>query len=142
MNDAPFPRDASEIRMAVQRLARRLRSERAVETMSDGQLAVLAWLARDTSLTLSELADRERVSAPSMNRTVNCLEDAGYLVRTPDSDDRRRVNITLTDTGAEIIRETARRRDAWFDDILDALSDEDRETLRAAATIMRRAADQ
>ncbi len=66
---------ASDLRMATFRLARRLRSQRAVDTMSDGQFAVLAALSVHGQHTLGELADRERVSAPSMNRTVNGLEE-------------------------------------------------------------------
>ena len=95
------PRDelhspTSELRMATFRLARRLRAQRAVDTMSDGQFAVLAALSIHGEHTLGQLADRERVTAPSMNRTVSLLEEAGYLTRTPDDDDRRKVTIALT----------------------------------------------
>ncbi|WP_235559111.1 MarR family transcriptional regulator, partial [Microbacterium sp. Leaf351] len=82
--DAPAPElsaAASDLRMATFRLARRLRAQRAVDTMSDGQFAVLAALKMHGLHTLGELADRERVTAPSMNRTVNGLEEAGYLTR-------------------------------------------------------------
>jgi len=82
-----LPAEASELRMATFRLARRLRAERAIDAMSDGQFAVLAALKMHGPHTLGELADRERVSSPSMNRTVNCLEESGYLARTPDVDD-------------------------------------------------------
>jgi DNA-binding MarR family transcriptional regulator len=131
----------SEIRAAVQRLARRLRNERAVDTMSDGQIAVLAWLHHHGSHTLSELAGRERVSAPSMNRTVNCLEETGYITRTPDDEDRRKVNITLTDAGVAVVQETARRRDAWLDDALDDLGESERRLLQDAVAVMRKVAD-
>ena len=49
--------------MATFRLARRLRAQRAVDTMSDGQFAVLAACTSTARHTLGELADRERVSA-------------------------------------------------------------------------------
>jgi DNA-binding MarR family transcriptional regulator len=99
--------------MATFRLARRLRSQRAVDTMSDAQFAVLAALSVHGQHTLGELADRERVSAPSMNRTVNGLEESGYLTRTTDADDRRKVNIALTDAGRAVVEETVRRRGSW-----------------------------
>ena len=128
--------EASELRMATFRLARRLRAQRAVDAMSDGQFAVLAGLKIHGPHTLGELADRERVSAPSMNRTVNCLEEAGYLSRTPDADDRRKVNIDLTVTGRDVVDETVRRRDEWLEEALAELSPTDRATLHAAAAIM------
>lgn len=139
MNTTPTTLDthaASDLRLATFRLARRLRSERAIDTMSDGQLAVLTALTMHGPHTLGELADRERVSAPSMNRTVNCLEETGYLTRTPDDDDRRKVIIQLTDAGRDVVAETVRRRDSWLETALDALSDTQRETLAKAAAIM------
>ena len=134
--------EASDLRMATFRLARRLRSQRAVDSMSDGQFAVLAALNSHGPHTLGELADRERVSAPSMNRTVNCLEESGYLARTPDEVDRRKVNIALTDAGRGVVAETVRRRDEWLEASLAALSPAQRTTLHEAAAIMREVAAQ
>ena len=134
--DTALAEEASEFRMATFRLARRMRSQRAVDSMSDGQFAVLAALFIHGPHTLSELADRERVSAPSMNRTVNCLEESGYLSRTPDEIDRRKVNIALTDAGRTVVDETVRRRDSWLEAALADLSPAERETLHDAAVIM------
>jgi DNA-binding MarR family transcriptional regulator len=128
--------DAAAVRMATFRLARRLRAERAVDTMSDGQFSVLAALRMHGPHTLGELADRERVSAPSMNRTVNCLEESGYVSRTPDDADRRKVNIALTPAGLEVVLETVRRRDAWLEEALTTLSDDDRAVVARAAAIL------
>ena len=135
-----LPAEASELRMATFRLARRLRAERAIDAMSDGQFAVLAALKVHGPHTLGELADRERVSSPSMNRTVNCLEESGYLARTPDIDDRRKVNISLTDAGREVVEETVRRRDAWLEEALAALTPQQRHLLAEAAGIMQEVA--
>lgn len=131
---------ASDLRMATFKLARRLRAERAVDTMSDAQFAVLATLNVFGPHTLGELAARERVTAPSMTRTVNCLEETGYLARTPDDDDRRKVNITLTDAGRAVVDETVRRRDAWLEASLGELSPEQRDILTQAAHVMREVA--
>ncbi len=128
--------DARALRMATFRLARRLRAERAVDSMSDGQFAVLAALHIDGPHTLSELAERERITSPSMNRTVNCLEESGYLTRTTDSEDRRKVNIALTDEGRAVVTETTRRRAAWLEGVLTELDPADRAVLARAAELM------
>lgn len=138
---AEFHTAASDLRMATFRLARRLRAQRAVDTMSDGQFAVLAALTVHGDHTLGQLADRERVTAPSMNRTVSLLEEAGYVSRTPDDGDRRKVTIALTEAGRVVVYETVRRRDAWLEEALAALDDDERQTLAAAAEIMRTVAD-
>ncbi|WP_137845475.1 MarR family transcriptional regulator [Microbacterium sp. 2FI] len=127
---------ASDLRIATFRFARRLRTQRAIDSMSDGQFAVLAALWVHGPHTLGELADRERVSAPSMNRTVNCLQDAGYVARSADESDGRKVVISLTDNGRSVVDETARRRDAWVESALADLSPDERETLARAAEIM------
>jgi len=136
-----FTSTASALRMATFRLARRLRAQRAVDSMSDGQFAVLAALTIHGEHTLGRLAERERVTAPSMNRTVTLLEDAGYVTRTPHEDDRRKVTIALTDAGRTVVDETVRRRDAWLEEALDGLSPTERQTLAAAAEIMRKVAE-
>ncbi|MCR2763079.1 MarR family transcriptional regulator [Microbacterium sp. zg.B48] len=131
-------RAASDLRIAVFRLARRMRTERAVDSMSDGQFAVLAVLSVHGPHTLTELADRERVSAPSMNRTVNCLQEAGYITRSADESDGRKVVIDLSDDGRTVVDETARRRDAWVEEALAEISPEERAIVASAAAIMQR----
>lgn len=134
---ADLATEASDLRIATFRLARRLRQERALEAMSDGQFSVLAILYTHGTQASGELAERERVSAPAMTRTINCLEELGYLARTPDEDDRRRVNVSLTDAGTALVTETTRRRDTWLQNTLAELSDEQRATLTAATEIMK-----
>lgn len=127
---------STALRMSTLRLARRLRAERVDPSLSDGQFAVLGWLNKHGPLTLTQLAERERVSAPSMNRTVNCLEEVGYLVREADEADRRRSNIRLTETGRDIVATTLKQRDAWLTTRLRDLSKEDRAALARAAELM------
>jgi DNA-binding MarR family transcriptional regulator len=137
-DESPRAAEAAELRMSVFRLARRLRAERAVDSMSDGQFSVLMALKVNGTRTLGELATRERVTAPSMNRTVNCLEESGYLERRSDDTDRRKVNIVLTDAGRAVVEETVRRRNAWLEEALDELDADERATLHAASEILRR----
>ena len=132
---------ASDLRMATFRLARRLRAQRAVDTMSDGQFAVLAHLKIHGPQTLTQLAERENVTAPSMNRIVNSLEDSGWLTRTADDTDRRKVNIAVTETGRAVVEETVRRRNAWLEAALADLAPAERALLADAAQLMRQVAD-
>lgn len=132
--------EASTLRLDAFRFVRRLRAERAIDSMPDGQLAVLAVLRVHGSHTLTALADHERVTSPSMNRTVNCLAEGGLVERVADETDRRKVNITLTEQGDEVVTETVRRREAWLIEALSELSPAERETLAAASEILGRIA--
>jgi DNA-binding MarR family transcriptional regulator len=137
-HDPDLSAAASQLRIATFRLARRMRTQRAVDSMSDGQFAVLAALWKSGPHTLGELAERERVSAPSMNRTVNCLQDSGWIARSADENDGRKVVISLTEQGRSVVDETARRRDAWVESALAELTEDERATIAQAAEIMAR----
>jgi DNA-binding MarR family transcriptional regulator len=132
---------AHQLRQTVLHLARRVRAERADAAMSDGKLMVLFSLAVHGPQTLGSLAEQERVTPPSMNRTINGLVEAGFVTRTTDASDGRKVVIDVSDAGARLVKETRRRRDAWFSSRLASLSPEERATLEAAAPILRRLAD-
>jgi DNA-binding MarR family transcriptional regulator len=130
-----------QLRMTVQRLARRIKAERAGEGISDTQLGVLWRLRNDGPSAPGELAAAERVSAPSMNRTLNALEASGFVRRDPSSDDARKVCVTLTPSGEHVISETRRLRRQWFHAQLETLSADERAALAAARPVLDRLAD-
>jgi DNA-binding MarR family transcriptional regulator len=133
---------ASALRVSVARLSRRLRSERdpVNDELSVGQLSVLGALSRGGECTVGELAALERVQPPSMTRTVNCLEEGGYVVRRPHETDRRQVMVTLSERGTQALAAERRRRDAWLARQLRELTAEERSVLRQAAPIIERLA--
>lgn len=132
---------SAAVRIAVARISRRLRAEKADDELSDAQISALALVVREGPATIGRLSERERVKPPSMNRTVNCLEEAGYVKRTPDADDGRKVVVVPTEEGLALVAETRRRRDAWLHKRLRTLTPEQRATLAEAATILRELAD-
>jgi DNA-binding MarR family transcriptional regulator len=130
-----------ELRVAVLRLSRRTRLERADADVSDTQLSVLFHLWKQGPQTLGSLADLDRVTPPSMNRTVGSLAELGLVTRTASPDDGRKVVIDITPAGAEVASETKRRRAAWFNTALTRLTDEQRAALDVAAPILAELAD-
>ncbi len=134
---------AAQLRMAVFRLTRRLRGIRAAEAISDAQLSVLGALNMHGRYTVSGLAEHELVTAPTMSTIVAGLVDLGYVTRVQDDEDRRRVQVEITDAGSAIITETVRRRDARLAELLDGLDLGDAElaALREAALVLRKLAD-
>lgn len=130
-----------ELRVLIQKVARRIRAERAGEGISDSQLGVLWRLASEGRCTPSGLATAEKVSAPSMNRTLNALEASGLVRRDPSDDDARRVWVTITPAGEQVIAETRRLRQQWFHSQLETLSDAERSALEEVRPILRRLAD-
>ena len=133
-----MPNDAAhELRLTIMKLARLLRSQKAEGDVTDGQRSVLFSLDETGPVSLSALSTRERVTPPSMNRTVGALVELGLVTRETAIDDARRVTIAITDAGLRFVRETRRRRDAWFSSRLATLTPEERGILEAAAPILK-----
>jgi len=130
---------ASELRVSVMRLRRRLTNERDPgNDLSLPVMAVLGALFRTGELTVGELAARERVQPPTMTRKVNFLEEGGYVTRRPHESDGRVVVVSLTDKGRSTILADRKRRDEWLSRQLRDLTPGEREVLRAAAPILQR----
>jgi DNA-binding MarR family transcriptional regulator len=128
---------AAELRLSVMRLRRRLAVERHPDNeLSLGAMAVLGCLYRHGELSVGQLAAHERVQPPSMTRTVNCLEEGGYVARRPHDTDRRQVLVALSDLGRETLLADRARRDAWLARKLQDLTPEERAVLRRAAPIL------
>jgi DNA-binding MarR family transcriptional regulator len=118
-----------------------MRLERVDGDVTDSQLSVLFVLAKHGPQTLSSLSEHDRVSPPSMNRTVNRLVEDGLVTRDSSPDDGRKVLIDLTETGESIVTQTKARRVAWFARQLSGMSDEQLAVLDAAAPILIELAD-
>ncbi|WP_425956036.1 MarR family winged helix-turn-helix transcriptional regulator [Xylanimonas sp. McL0601] len=134
-SSAPAPL-ASELRVAVGRFVRRLRSERGEADLPDAQFGVLTHLTRHGDQTPGALAQHERVKPPSMTRTVNALTELGMVEKVEHPTDGRLVVVRLTETGRREVAETRRRRDAWLAKTLYTLSAEDRELLARASALL------
>ena len=128
-----------ELRIVIQQVSRAIRTNRG-DDVSDSQLSVLFHLEQAGPLSPSALATREHITPPSMNRTVNGLEEAGLVTRSKSSDDARRVDVELTPAGTALLLETRRLRTAWFSRKLATLEPEERETLLAAIPLLRKLA--
>jgi DNA-binding MarR family transcriptional regulator len=130
---------ASDLRVVIGQLVRRLRAERRGLPLA--QVIVLGRLDRTGPAGVSDLAAEERVRPQSMAATVAALADAGFVSRTPDPADGRRVLIGLTPSGADALAADRRRREDWLSDAIRRdLTVEERRTLVAATALLARIA--
>ena len=130
---------ASDLRVVVGQLIRRLRAEQHRFSMSQG--AVLGRLDRDGPQSVSDLAAAEKVRPQSMAQTVADLETGGMVERVPDPDDRRRSLVRFTAKGLETLHADRRQREGWLAGMIAGLSEEDRRTLARAVELMGELAD-
>ncbi|MDQ1486658.1 MAG: hypothetical protein QOJ62_2351 [Actinomycetota bacterium] len=131
---------ASELRVSLMRVARRLRSERVDEGLTLTQLSVLGSLERHGAMTLGELAAHEKVQPPSMTRTTAALEERGLVTRLAHPTDGRQVLVDVSDAGRALLREDRRRREAWLAGRLENLTSVERALLHEVAPLLDRLA--
>lgn len=90
---------AGEMSHRLARLIIMLRRDTASAGPSRVQLTVLSALAHGGSRRITELAEIEQVTQPSMTVLVSRLERLGWVSRERDRSDRRGVLVALTDAG-------------------------------------------
>jgi DNA-binding MarR family transcriptional regulator len=127
---------ASALRLAVVRLNRRMRAQRANSSVTISQLAAMSTLDCHGPLTPGELAAHEKVQPPSMTRVLAGLEEIALVRRQPHPTDGRQVIVQLTDAGKQLCRDEVRMREAWLSLRVAELDPEDREVLRRAVEVI------
>ncbi len=127
-----------ELRLACMRISRRVRFDSG-GGLAPHQFSVLARLDEGRR-TPGQLAECERVSPPSMTRTVKSLLAAGLVTREADPDDGRQVFVVLTAAGRDVLADTRHARDAWMMARLEELSEADLVVLTEATGILTKVA--
>src|SRR5487761_1354703 len=128
---------AGNLRVALMRMVRRLKRE------TDGEhpvsvVAALGSLNSRGPLTLSEWAEAEGVSRPSMTVLARNLLSQNLIAKEPDPNDGRLVRVHVTHAGKRVLERSRTRRNAYLARRLDTLNSEELRTLDEAATILLR----
>jgi len=131
---------ASELRLAVGRLGRRLRQQ-AVGGLSPSQVSALATLDNHGAMPMGRLSRHEAVSAPTMTRIVDRLEEQALVARSIDPDDARSTVVTLTPPGRRALVRVRKERTAYLAQRLDTFDDAEVAALVAALPALRKLAE-
>ena len=132
---------AGALRVSIGLLLRRLRQVQAEGELTLPESAALARLDRGGPATASALAKLEQISPQSMGATLAALEARGLAGRSSDPQDGRRVVLSVTDAGRQVLRD---KRNARTEQLARALSAgftrSELDLLRAAAPLLERLA--
>ncbi|MFT4109417.1 MarR family winged helix-turn-helix transcriptional regulator [Propionicimonas sp.] len=129
---------AQQLRVVVSRLRRRLREFAPGEDLSPSEVAVLTELGKHGPATASQLAAREGITGQSMGAKVSVLEQRGYLHRSSDPHDGRRLLLALTDAGRERYAGNRKAREEWLVEVLERLDDAELDTIVTALDLLDR----
>jgi DNA-binding MarR family transcriptional regulator len=124
---------AEGLRPALLRIGRLLRREAQPLGLSPLDATLLTTVGKREGVGVSELAELEQTSRPTMSAHVKRLEAAGWLKRLPPpADDRRRFGLAITAAGRRALDAVRRRRNDWLAARLALLDPEAREALARA----------
>jgi DNA-binding MarR family transcriptional regulator len=144
MSDGPDVAAAQELRVAIGRVARRLRQLYSTERDSAAsfiELGILVRLQREGPTSPGTLAAGEGVTSQAIAGVVRQLERRALVERTGGQTDRRRVAVAITDSGRELLMS---REHAVVDAMVRALADEytpaERRQLESAVPLLNRLA--
>jgi len=124
-------------------LQRRQRRERPpVEGLSQSAVRVLGVVARSEAGSQPTQIGRELVMTSSnVAGALSELTERGFVEKTADRVDTRRVNITLTPAGEQLVARDRALRDDWLAEaIQNLLTNKEEATLIAAGYILERLA--
>ena len=120
MTEEPDVRDiAAALRVSIGLLRRRLRQVRTGDDLTMPESSALARLDRTGPATPGALAKAEQISPQSMGATLAALEARGLVERHADPADGRRVVLSVTAAGLELLRT---KRGARIEQMAQALS--------------------
>lgn len=78
---------------------------------------------------VSSLSRRMHISSPTVTQHIANLERRGLVDKTPDKDDKRAVNLSLTQQGRETLEQHRARMEQNIDELIARLSPEEAEHL-------------
>jgi DNA-binding MarR family transcriptional regulator len=110
---------AAALRVSIGLLLRRLRQVQVEGELTLPESSALVRLDRGGPTTPGELAKREQISPQSMGATLAALEARGLVERRPDPQDGRRVVLSVTEAGRDLLQD---KRNARARQLAQALS--------------------
>jgi len=133
---------AASLRSTVTRLNRQLRKQNISSAFSNAELLTMGLLDQHGSMLPSALADLERISAQAISQIINRLVEVGVVARTTDESDKRKIFISLTESGKQHLDENRRIKEEWLVKAMDNLfSTEELALIEAFLPLLQRLAE-
>ncbi len=107
------------------------------KNLNPAHLGALAMLT-ERPCNLSELADYQGVSLPTMSGSISRLETRGWVQREKSTVDRRVVLIKLTPKGQRRFAEMGQQAETYLASKVDSLTPEERKTVSSGLTVLQK----
>ncbi|MGI6001739.1 MAG: MarR family winged helix-turn-helix transcriptional regulator [Candidatus Merdisoma sp.] len=92
-------------------------------SLSRIEITIVSFLHNNPGLdTAGDIVEYRMLSKGNVSQSVEALIQKGYLERLPDSEDRRRIHLLLTDQAAEIVRQIDEVKAGFYRTLTEGLS--------------------
>ena len=134
---------ASALRQAVSGIYKGLRKNMSsVAGCSMTEIETVGHIARHQRIQPTELATLTRITPQSMSQILTAMEKIGIVQKAPDTEDKRKVYVSLTTAGHDLLEQTRYERDEWLKkSIEETLAKEEMDTLAKAIPILNKLAN-
>ena len=105
------------------------------------ETAALARLDRGGPASSSDLARLDGISPQSMGATIATLEERGLVARERDPEDGRRIVLSITETGRQVVRDRRGARTELIARALSGFTPAELDQLKAATPLLERLAE-
>jgi len=104
--------------------------------LSMTMIGALFHLHRQESSGVTDLGEHLGVTSAAASQMLERLVQQGLIQRTEDPDDRRVKQIVLTKKGCQVLEDGMRARQGWLTDLADELSENEKEQITSALSLM------
>ncbi|MBE7176584.1 MAG: MarR family transcriptional regulator [Mucilaginibacter polytrichastri] len=133
---------AAALRGTLTRLIRQLRKQQAASDFSNAEILTMSLLDQYGDMLPSELSALERISAQGISQILNRLQDTQCISRKVEDEDKRKVRVTLTESGRGHLTKTRKIKEKWLIQAMEKLfSPGEIRILQDAIPLMQKLAD-
>lgn len=122
--------------LAMRTIRKQLR-EHGAQLLSVPQFRTLLFISGNRGASLSEVADHIGLTLPSMSALVDGLVARNFVIRRTRRDDRRRVDLTLTERGEATLDSARNGTQDYLKERFSRFSETERSTIVRGMKILR-----
>jgi len=129
---------STSLRTVISSLHKGLRKQLySTNAYSMTEIDTIRHLYHSTSLLPSELAALTRIKTQSMSQILNKIEKHGVILRTPSETDKRKVYISLSPFGLEMVKKIKYDKEEWLQAAIEkTLTAGEKELLEKALPVL------
>ena len=91
--------------------------------------------------SVSQISEAKHISRPAISRSVDALANKGYITRTQNPQDRRHVQLSLTEEGEALVDAIFGNVSQWMGEQLSTLGEDELEEISRAVRNLKQAFD-